>query len=266
MSRKTDDLFGLDTKARWNIMFVSMVVTFITALVFLIGGVSLQIVQIVAAIVGATAYFSQVAVYKFSPRIKWKKSDRVPLGNLVAPFSTLCAAVVIALVMLIASPNIQASVLNRRLRAILETPPSTKRSVETSRILKYAAQSQVKLQPALISKVAIETEKYNDPESWATYLLAATAKQDANKLQFSDISKASADFSLIDGGNLTDSYFSGAKFAYTGGELRLNNVHFDHARLAVADNKNGRKFVEAFIESPDGTISIALGPRYPDKD
>jgi hypothetical protein len=259
MSRKTDDLFRVDTKARWNIMFVSMVVTFIATLSFLIGGVSLQIVQIVAVIVGATAYFSQVAVYKFSPRIKWKKSDRVPLGNLMASISTLCATVVIALVMLIASPNIQASVLNRRLRAILETPPSTKRSVETGRILKYAAQSQVKLQPALISKVVTETSKSEDPESWSAFLSAATLKEKPLQVDVVDIAEATSRFTSLDAlRSLSNVRISYVNVSYRGGKLALTDVRFDNLKLAVANNENGRKFVEALVASPNGSISITV--------
>jgi hypothetical protein len=264
MSRKIDDLFGVDEKARWNIVFVSMVVTFITILVFLIGGVSLQIVQIVAVIVGATAYFSQMAVYKFSPRIKWRKSDRVTIGGLFTPFVTLSATTLIAFIMLIASPNIQASVLNRRLRAILETPPSTKRSAETRRILKYATQTKVKLLPALVSKAVTETEDHNDPESWEAYLSAATLQESPRNLEFIDISNASSDFYPLDGNEFKDSSLSGLKFAYRGGRVKFDNTHFDHAKFAVADNENGRKFVGALMGSHNGTISITLGHPSPD--
>lgn len=263
MSRKIDDLFGVESKTREDIIFASMVATFIVSLVFLMSGVSLQIVQIVAVVVGVFSYFSQIVVYKHSPRIKWKKSERVTKDNFLTSFATIFATAIIVLVILTASPNIQASVLNRRLRAILETPPSSKRSVETKRILKYAVQAQVKLRPDLISKVVTETEQHNDSESWATYLSAATLQENVHNLEFIDISNALSDFSQLDGTEVKNSSFSGLNFAYMGGQVSLDNAHFDHAKIAVADNENGRKFVQALAKSPHGTISIALGPRLP---
>jgi len=258
-NRNLSDLFDTDNKGRWTIFAISIVVTAVIGLVAETNGSSIISAEIFAAISGGLVLFVQMFVYGTAAGDKLRRQVDLSLQLLLGPLLTISAIVVIAFFVSASTPVLEASVLNRRLAAALKVSQPTKRNKETARVLKYATQFHTKLQPELVLSAVKQLEKSDDPAAWPAYLSALDYQVSSNSPKLAGGGSFSQYGTMhLDNLNLSGFVFSNYNIIYQGGPVSLTGVVFKNVRFQVADNENGRKFVEAVLSSKNGTLSIYL--------
>jgi hypothetical protein len=165
------------------------------------------------------------------------------------------------------SPYVQASVLNNRLRTILEGTNANKRNAETRKILRYATQKHLRLRPELVSLAVIEVGgkepgvlsrggKGSD-QQWYAYIAAVNYEYNSRNTIINPTVELGGSF-VLDSNSFEETTLSGAHIIYHGGPLHLENAKFANVGFDIDNTENGRKLAEALLASKDGTVSINL--------
>jgi hypothetical protein len=132
MNGRLNDLLMRDVKSRWAILASSMTAMAFAGFIAERNDLSLGVSQVIAFTVGGASLFVQAALYATFPKIKMKRSLIMRFSDYYGALITVPAAVLIATILAAMTPNVQASVLNRRLRAILYgDAPTRKKSIES---------------------------------------------------------------------------------------------------------------------------------------
>jgi hypothetical protein len=235
---------------------------------------SLGVSQVIAFTVGGASLFVQAALYATFPKIKMKRSLIMRFSDYYGALITVPAAVLIATILAAMTPNVQASVLNRRLRAILYgDAPTRKKSIESKLVLDYATKSKVRLKPELVSAIvtqsndrtmSVETPPNSDGSlDWSAYLAAVNYEYNSridSRSNNRTLRGAPSPEDQIDLDNKTfvDDVFHGFIIKYHGEPVTLERVVFDRAELQIDDTENGRKLLQAMLNSKGGSVTIDL--------
>jgi hypothetical protein len=147
------------------------------------------------------------------------------------------------------------------LQAILHSDePVSKKTIEATKALTYAAKYHVKIRPdvefemaaqsvadkSLINKIQVQ----GDSTNWANYIAKVNAKYDLQQPKT---------FSFrLDGQQTSYTTIAGGQVVYNGGNLSLESVHFENVTFDIDDNENGRRFAQALLNSTNGSVSINL--------
>jgi hypothetical protein len=273
MNRRLDNLIERDTKSRWSIYSFSMVVMAVAGFIADMNGMPLVWAAFMATVLGLGSLLWQVSLY-VSASSKVHQPIHSTLKDFLTPLVAIPSAIVALLTIASISPFVQASALNRRLKAILESSsPATKKNAESAKVLKLANQSKVKLKPELVFELVAQTEEnklvanskiQEDAEylQWRAYVDAVTQNYISKGGHYPSFREHETAF-LLDGKDLTNDTFDTIKVVYRGGYLDMKSVRFVDPVFEIADSENGRKFAEAILAAKGGPVSVHIPDEKP---
>jgi hypothetical protein len=273
MNARLNDLLMRDVKSRWAILASSMTAMAFAGFIAERNDLSLGLSQVIAFTVGGASLFGQAALYATFPKIKMKRSFIIRFRDYYGALITVPAAVLVATILAAMTPNVQASVLNRRLRAILNgDAPIRKKSIESKLVLDYATKSNVKLKPELVSAIvtksgdgtmSVENRANSDgPLDWSAQLAAVNYEYNSRitNRAAAEEPPGEDEIGLIDLDNKTfiDDIIHGYVIKYHGGPMSFKRVVLERVDLQIDDTENGRKLLQAMLDSKDGSLTIDL--------
>jgi hypothetical protein len=260
MKARLIDLFERDTKARWSIFGVSAFMCSAAGFFSEMNGASSLFARSVALLVGSSVFFGLICLYAQAPKIKVKRSVRVSFAKIYEPIVAIPVSLAIAATIAFTAPGLRASVLNRRLRSVLQNSDVPEKKAQQARaIFVTASQNRVKLRPELVTTALEISENTSDVNSWNAYREAVAYEYYSRNFSTGISAKTPhSPFDLGEHNSYTDVIFSGVQIIYHGGPIKLTRVKFENSTFDVDDTPNGRKFLEAVRNSQDGLISIQL--------
>jgi hypothetical protein len=176
MRDRLDYLFGDDLAARWRIILTSALCVALSGFVGQSSGSTVREAQIAATVIGGVVFSLQVLLYVIPAHTVLRSLGLEARIYLLRSALTIAASTILALVVSVSAPTVQAAILNRRLKAAiiaLETDPvHPARSAHD--VFKAALYSSGQLRHDLVAQATKELKGERSADAWQAYLALLT--------------------------------------------------------------------------------------------
>ena len=272
MSWLFNTLIDYDGQDRWRIVARSMLAVFSINFALETTGVAQGMALALAAAGGVLCYFLQLLNYALERSAKPLLIESLVTAYLVESrtshkfaFQILAvgAVIILAFVLPFEAVPVQAAILNHRLQSFVDNPKSDPGGRKSISLINASVAAKIPIRSSLVAKVSPSVMRdyiYKagddaDPKIWDAYVEEVTKQYDSRA---GVAPEPPVDNTIrIDHLDATNSGFVGATIRYDGGPLELHGVYFPSSRFIIANNANGRKFVDTLSRSPNGQVDFS---------